>query len=633
MHQTFYIDIDEEMSSVIDRLNKSMSSENYFVVPKRALFLQSIVNLKILKREADKMSKKVIIVTQDEMVVSMAERCGIDTRENLDGVEVSAQEELEEDQDNDDVMEEEMEEEFEKKIDESEHKKNRLKNIGSGDFYQGGSGMDVRSIREVKDKKSEVKSSALKTAAKKVKSRPEKIVLKKVTKEEAPKSGTIVNGIRHTKSQTSHEGKGVFKNKLDPHKAETLEKMFSNNTDHRTHQEKHKPKNIGNGKVKKVFALFMILCVLVFVGVAAYIFAPSAKVILKTDINKKKIDTEIIVSNEQNIEGKNIALKTIDKDEEFSFPYEVKGTNEAIGKKARGKVVLYNEYSSEPQTLVATTRLEAENGKIFRLVKNVVIPGSSNIGGQIKPGAIQAEIIADQAGSDYNMDATKFKIPGFAGGPKFDKFYASSDASTTGGSGEGQGEAVSRQVIQTDLDSARQKAEAAFKENIIQQVKDDLGSNEVLLDQAQKITINKSSSSARVGTLANSIEWVVSGSVRALVFDENDVKKVILESIDENGKTNQFKNEILKIDYGSVEPDFDKPSMKVRIYCEVTSTPYIDTEKIKKELLGKDDSQLVEILRKYSSIKNASVEFSPSFMTHIPSYDSRVYIEVVNEAK
>ena len=67
MHQTFYIDVDEEISSVIDRLNKSMSIESYFVVPKRALFFQSIVNLKILKREADKVGKIVVIVTQDEV--------------------------------------------------------------------------------------------------------------------------------------------------------------------------------------------------------------------------------------------------------------------------------------------------------------------------------------------------------------------------------------------------------------------------------------------------------------------------------------------------------------------------------------------------------------------------------------
>ena len=87
MHQTFYIDINEEISSVIDRLKKSMAKDNYFVVPKRALFIQSVVNLKLLKREADKIGKQVVIVTQDEIGASMAQRAGINVRFTLEGLE------------------------------------------------------------------------------------------------------------------------------------------------------------------------------------------------------------------------------------------------------------------------------------------------------------------------------------------------------------------------------------------------------------------------------------------------------------------------------------------------------------------------------------------------------------------
>ena len=87
MHQTFYIDIDEEISSVIDRLKKSMAKDNYFVVPQRAIFMQSVVNLKLLKREADKIGKQVVLVTQDEIGTSMAQRAGINARFTLEGLE------------------------------------------------------------------------------------------------------------------------------------------------------------------------------------------------------------------------------------------------------------------------------------------------------------------------------------------------------------------------------------------------------------------------------------------------------------------------------------------------------------------------------------------------------------------
>ncbi|KKQ44518.1 MAG: hypothetical protein US63_C0026G0037 [Candidatus Moranbacteria bacterium GW2011_GWC2_37_8] len=61
------------------------------------------------------------------------------------------------------------------------------------------------------------------------------------------------------------------------------------------------------------------------------------------------------------------------------------------------------------------------------------------------------------------------------------------------------------------------------------------------------------------------------------------------------------------------------------------STPLINLPQVKKELLGKSDDQLADILRKYDSIKSANVEFTPSFITRIPQYSSRVSVEVQNE--
>ena len=67
MPQTFYIESDEEIISVIGRLRKSSAEKNIFVFPKRALVLQSIINLRLFQREAEKLGKKIVIVSQDEM--------------------------------------------------------------------------------------------------------------------------------------------------------------------------------------------------------------------------------------------------------------------------------------------------------------------------------------------------------------------------------------------------------------------------------------------------------------------------------------------------------------------------------------------------------------------------------------
>ena len=84
MHQTLYIDIDEEITSVVERLKKAQASEVVIVVPKRALLIQSIVNLRLLKKEADSFGLQLMIVTQDKLGKLLVEKAGILVQQKLD---------------------------------------------------------------------------------------------------------------------------------------------------------------------------------------------------------------------------------------------------------------------------------------------------------------------------------------------------------------------------------------------------------------------------------------------------------------------------------------------------------------------------------------------------------------------
>lgn len=81
MAQTFFIDADEEIISVIGYLRQSPDIENYFVFPKRSLVLQSAVNLRLFLREAQQSGKHITVISQDEGGLKLAERVGISTKE------------------------------------------------------------------------------------------------------------------------------------------------------------------------------------------------------------------------------------------------------------------------------------------------------------------------------------------------------------------------------------------------------------------------------------------------------------------------------------------------------------------------------------------------------------------------
>ena len=52
-----YIDVDDEITSIISKLQESSGKIVALVLPKRAVVLQSIVNLKLLKHIADNNKK------------------------------------------------------------------------------------------------------------------------------------------------------------------------------------------------------------------------------------------------------------------------------------------------------------------------------------------------------------------------------------------------------------------------------------------------------------------------------------------------------------------------------------------------------------------------------------------------
>jgi hypothetical protein len=85
--KVMYIEIDDEVTSIYDRM-KSLKYKNiYLVVPKRAVIFQSIVNLKILKRKAEDLGKDIFIISNDQNGTHLARKIGLPIYDKLEGHE------------------------------------------------------------------------------------------------------------------------------------------------------------------------------------------------------------------------------------------------------------------------------------------------------------------------------------------------------------------------------------------------------------------------------------------------------------------------------------------------------------------------------------------------------------------
>lgn len=74
---TIYVDVNDEITSVIDKINNSKSKVVALVLPKRAALFQSIVNLKLIERASTQAKKSIVLITSDQTLLPLAGAVGI----------------------------------------------------------------------------------------------------------------------------------------------------------------------------------------------------------------------------------------------------------------------------------------------------------------------------------------------------------------------------------------------------------------------------------------------------------------------------------------------------------------------------------------------------------------------------
>lgn len=80
---TVYIDLDDEITSIIDKVENAGAKIVALVLPKRAAVLQSIVNMRLLKRAAQNAGKNIVLITNDPAILPLAGAAQLHVAKNL----------------------------------------------------------------------------------------------------------------------------------------------------------------------------------------------------------------------------------------------------------------------------------------------------------------------------------------------------------------------------------------------------------------------------------------------------------------------------------------------------------------------------------------------------------------------
>lgn len=647
MHQTFYIDVDEEITSVVERLRKGKANEIIMVVPKRALLIQSIVNLRLLKKEAENLGVQLMIVTQDKLGKLLVEKAGILVQQKLD--ETLENETIVPASPAGSYTERNLPPASNEII--GNQTKGRLDRLGSESYFSELSqpSLPTKGPAEIYPKK-ESKPSAEVIIGKElvtgigsdIKRLPKNIP--PVAKEEEMSQSNFMLPSVRKKDYMSYPPKnnlddskvnGVFSGqKGQDNKIEHF--FYNSNFSNPGSQEKiEQPKT--DRKYSEGFKKIALIALAVIAAGAllwgAYLFIPKANIKLTVKQKTQSQDFNITGSttaNSSDAEKGAIPARLISVTSEVTKDFPASGGAKNVsGQKARGTITIYNEYSSASQPLVATTRFLSEDGKVFRLTDGVTVPGTNNG----KPGQIDAAVVADQSGEDYNIGAGKFSIPGFSSsGEKHDKIYGVSNNSMSGGGGSGGGQA--KTITQGDINNAKDKINLGINDDITQKIKDSSGSDAVVLSEA----INKGDAvykiSNSVGDAADNFQVTLSVKASALVFDQNDLKNIVSATMARSGgaKT-KIDGSSMTLDYGKADVDFTKEAINIKGRAVTQLNTDLDINGFKKDVLGKNNDEFESMLGNYPDVIKAEINYWPPFISwKIPSLESRVDVQIEYES-
>lgn len=638
MREIHYIDIDEEIITAVSRLRQSSQRENVFVFPKRALILQSIVNLRLIEREATKLGKTIIVMTQDEAGKKLAEKAGLVIENYRDRAQL--------DEAAADPAQEMPLTAFATPTPAQAPKPEAEQSLGSTDFYVPGGDirpavvapaparppiapvaparpLHIRNANPIRlPSLNSLRGDVVPLAKPAPASLPRPVPVPPASVPIPPlnpgRLGRFMQKQDRLPGEHSPSGPAKASPVRQPHPSQSAtNSKFSSGFRHGA--------NVG------LAALSLGLIALIAFG-AWYVLFPQAVVTALPQSAEQVIRLEANgVTDPAQRAGESFPVRVWGIEKSMTVSEAATGTGAgAETAKARGTIRIYNDFSQSSQPLVATTRFEAPDGKIFRLVQSVVVPGVNEKDGKRERGMIEATVVADLAGPEFNIGATRFTIPGFKGSQKYEKFTAESTQSFAGGSVSGT---TDQKVVSLD-DKARAAAKASeeIKAYVLNEVKATLAPGEVAIAESLQINRSSETTTPPLGAGATNFSYEGRYSAQMFIISETAVRERIQKERATSGGVTLAPKEY-DIRYTALLPKYESGRIDMTIESTVRFQAELDAEKLEGALLGLDEAGIREFLKIHPEIERLQVEFDPQlFISTLPRDADRVEVKIVSGA-
>lgn len=357
MHDIIYLEPDEEITSVIDKLkvlNPNIKTLS-LVIPKGATILQSVVNLKLLRKECEALEKDLSIVTQDRIGRNLASQAGFTVFDNVNSTHPSIEPSRPQPK-TEEIIE----------LDLTGRKENEEK---------APKGIPVHRYDESQTAKSQFG------------------IFETNTVDQAPIEDSTPPTSSYKPSFTeSKESENISLPKI--------------------------PISSSKFSKKKKILIAVGIVVLIILGVLTYFYYPRATITLAVKGDPFEQPVQINVDNNINKvdeNSKSIPGLLVDAEQEGGKKFTATGKKE-IGEKAKGTISVSND-SGTAQSVAAGTQFKSDGGLTFVATSSANVPGATatvDSGGNVIKtlGKADVTVEASDPGDQYNIAPGNFTVVG-----------------------------------------------------------------------------------------------------------------------------------------------------------------------------------------------------------------------------
>jgi len=373
------------------------------------------------------------------------------------------------------------------------------------------------------------------------------------------------------------------------------------------------------GGGKRVFLVLAIILALLGLGM---LFIPKAQVLVYVEPRVLEKDAQVIADP---------SIKSVDEAAQ-KIPGEIvstqvtgTGTGGATGKKqigngAKGTVIIINN-TSNGINFPAGTVLASSDGLKFKTDNTASVSATLATDTDKKTVTVNATAISfgpdSNLASGVNLTVTNYstsqvvaKTQGnFSGGTSQDVTVVSDDDQ--------------KKLLAQVLSDLRSKA--------VTQLQEKLTSGKKVLPETLTEDVSKKTFNKDVNDQAQNFTLNATVNYKGTAFTDTDLKTMVAKLVETNvpdGYVLNLSDSETQADVSHIEKD-GRVVFTARFKAKLM--PKIDTEKIRKQLIGRSISSAADILRSYENVLGSEIKISPSLpgpLQRLPILDKNITVEV-----